>query len=58
MPDPTPETSRAIVKVIEEESAAFWNRDFKALSPVGWILAGPGDAAGGGLSGRRRTPVA
>lgn len=32
MPAASPETSRAIVKVIEEESAAFWNKDFDGIA--------------------------
>jgi hypothetical protein len=46
-----PETSRAIIKVVEEESAAFCDFD------AGWLLAG-GDEAGTGPSAARRTKVA
>jgi len=38
MPAASPETSRAIVKVIEEESAAFWNKDFEGIARH-WVHA-------------------
>ena len=48
MPDASPETSRAIVKIIEEESAAFRSKDF----------LGPDHEAGGMPWGAQRTRVA
>ena len=53
MPALSPETSRAIIKVVEEESAAFSDKGFDA----GWLLAGP-DEAGTGPSAANRAWVA
>ncbi len=38
MPAASPETSRAVIKVIEEESAAFWNKDFEGVARH-WVHA-------------------
>ena len=38
MPDADAQTSRAIIKVIEQESLAFWNKDYEALASH-WVHA-------------------